>query len=159
MLLRIRTTRKCGNSFFAQSACLTDTPVISGNLAALMTILKMNLAGKSCRDQPHVSPQKRKGRANIPKLHRKSSDGLAIGSADSAGGNPAELSIGKLAERIIALAGSSSRVEYGALPADDPMQRQPDIALARKLLNWSPTVELDDGLRRTTAYFRELLAA
>jgi UDP-glucuronate decarboxylase len=50
-------------------------------------------------------------------------------------------------------------VEYGALPADDPMQRQPDIALARKLLNWSPTVELDDGLRRTIAYFRELLAA
>jgi len=74
-------------------------------------------------------------------------------------GNPAELSIGKLAEQIIVLAGSSSRVEYGALPADDPMQRQPDIALARKLLNWSPTVALDDGLRLTTAYFRELLAA
>jgi UDP-glucuronate decarboxylase len=73
-------------------------------------------------------------------------------------GNPAELSIGKLAERIVKIAGSSSRVEYGALPADDPMQRQPDITLARKLLNWSPTVELDDGLRRTTAYFRELLA-
>ena len=73
-------------------------------------------------------------------------------------GNPAELSIGQLAERIIALAGSSSRVEYGALPADDPLQRQPDIALARKLLNWSPTIDLDGGLRRTIAYFRELLA-
>jgi len=72
-------------------------------------------------------------------------------------GNPAELSIGKLAERIVKIAGSSSRVEYGALPADDPMQRQPDITLARKLLDWSPTVDLDDGLRRTTAYFRELL--
>jgi UDP-glucuronate decarboxylase len=73
-------------------------------------------------------------------------------------GNPAELSIGKLAERIVKIAGSSSRVEYGALPADDPMQRQPDITLARKLLDWSPTVDLDDGLRRTTAYFHELLA-
>jgi UDP-glucuronate decarboxylase len=74
-------------------------------------------------------------------------------------GNPAELAIGKLAERIINIAASASRVEYGALPADDPMQRQPDIALARKLLHWSPTIDLDDGLRRTIAYFRELLAA
>ena len=62
-----------------------------------------------------------------------------------------------MAERIIAVAGSSSRVEHGALPADDPMQRQPDITLARKLLDWSPTIDLDEGLRRTTAYFRELL--
>jgi len=74
-------------------------------------------------------------------------------------GNPAELSIGKLAERIIKLSGSASRVKYGALPADDPMQRQPDITLARKHLAWSPTVDLDDGLRRTTAYFRDLLAS
>jgi len=73
-------------------------------------------------------------------------------------GNPAELSIGKLAERLIEIAGSSSRVEYGALPSDDPMQRQPDIALARKLLGWSPSVDLDDGLRRTISYFGELLA-
>ena len=72
-------------------------------------------------------------------------------------GNPAELSIGKLAERIINIAGSPSRVEYGTLPADDPKQRQPDIALARKLLNWSPTIDLDDGLRRTIAYFRDLI--
>jgi UDP-glucuronate decarboxylase len=73
-------------------------------------------------------------------------------------GNPSELSIGKLAERIIKSAASSSRVEYGSLPADDPMQRQPDIALAKKLLDWSPTVDLDEGLRRTIAYFREFLA-
>ena len=73
-------------------------------------------------------------------------------------GNPTELSIGKLAKRIISIAGSPSQVEYGALPADDPMQRQPDIALARKLLNWSPTIDLDDGLRRTIGYFREFLA-
>jgi UDP-glucuronate decarboxylase len=73
-------------------------------------------------------------------------------------GNPAELSIGNLAERIIAIAGSASRVEYGARPADDPMQRQPDIALANKLLNWSPTIDLDGGLRRTIGYFRDFLA-
>jgi UDP-glucuronate decarboxylase len=73
-------------------------------------------------------------------------------------GNPAELSIATLAERIITIAGSSSQVEYGTLPADDPLQRQPDIALANKRLGWSPTVDLDDGLRRTIAYFRELLA-
>ena len=73
-------------------------------------------------------------------------------------GNPAELAIGKLAERIINIAGSPSPVEYGALPADDPMQRQPDIALAKKVLQWRPTVDLDEGLRRTTAYFREFLA-
>jgi UDP-glucuronate decarboxylase len=72
-------------------------------------------------------------------------------------GNPSELSIGKLAERVIRIAGSSSQVEYGPLPADDPMQRQPDIALAKKLLDWSPTVDLDDGLRRTIAYFRDLV--
>jgi UDP-glucuronate decarboxylase len=72
-------------------------------------------------------------------------------------GNPSELSIGKLAERIIGIAGSSSPVEYGPLPADDPMQRQPDIKLAKEVLRWSPTVDLDDGLRRTIAYFRELL--
>jgi len=74
-------------------------------------------------------------------------------------GNPGELSIGKLAERIIKLADSSSRVEHGTLPADDPMQRQPDIALARQLLNWSPTIDLDDGLRRTITYFQDLLAS
>jgi hypothetical protein len=55
-------------------------------------------------------------------------------------GNPAELSIGKLAERIIEIAGSSPRVGYGALPSGNPMQRQPDIALARKLSDRSPTV-------------------
>jgi len=73
-------------------------------------------------------------------------------------GNPSELTIGKLAERIIKIAGSSSKVEYAALPADDPMQRQPDIAIAKKLLQWSPTVGLDDGLQRTVDYFRDLLA-
>jgi hypothetical protein len=66
-------------------------------------------------------------------------------------GTPAELTIGKFAERIIKIAGSSSRMEYGALPADDPMQRQPDIALARKLLDWSPVVAFNDELRQTIA--------
>jgi UDP-glucuronate decarboxylase len=72
-------------------------------------------------------------------------------------GNPRELSIRELAEQIIRATGSCAQVEYGSLPGDDPMQRQPDITLAKKLLNWSPTIDLDDGLRRTIAYFRELL--
>jgi UDP-glucuronate decarboxylase len=50
-----------------------------------------------------------------------------------------------------------SRIEFRPLPADDPRQRQPDIALARKHLDWAPRVELDEGLQATIAYFRELL--
>ena len=54
--------------------------------------------------------------------------------------------------------GESSWRKSSTTPADDPTQRKPDIAQAGKLLNWSPSVDLDDGLRRTIAYFRELLA-
>jgi nucleoside-diphosphate-sugar epimerase len=63
-------------------------------------------------------------------------------------GNPTELSIGKLAERIIKIGESSSHVEYGTLPAGDPMQRQPDIALAKQVLEWAPTV----GPKRPAGY-------
>jgi UDP-glucuronate decarboxylase len=72
-------------------------------------------------------------------------------------GNPAEFSIRELAEKVIALTGSKSRMVYRPLPADDPAQRQPDIALARDKLGWQPTVALEDGLTRTIAYFEELL--
>lgn len=71
-------------------------------------------------------------------------------------GNPAEYQIGELAETIIRLVGSSSRIEYRPLPEDDPKQRQPDTGKARKLIDWSPRVSLEDGLSRTIAYFREL---
>ncbi len=73
-------------------------------------------------------------------------------------GNPHEIPVRELAERIIRLTGSASTIVYRPLPQDDPTQRCPDIALARKLLNWEPTVVLDEGLQRTIAYFSALLS-
>jgi dTDP-glucose 4,6-dehydratase len=66
-------------------------------------------------------------------------------------GNPNEFTLNELAETVIRLAGSSSRVVYEALPVDDPQVRQPDITRARQLLGWEPEVELEEGLRRTLA--------
>jgi UDP-glucuronate decarboxylase len=74
-------------------------------------------------------------------------------------GNPAEFTILELAEKVLHLTGSRSRLVFAPLPADDPAQRQPDISRARELLDWRPTLPLDDGLGRTVAYFRELLRA
>jgi UDP-glucuronate decarboxylase len=74
-------------------------------------------------------------------------------------GNPQEMPISALAQRVVELTGSASRVVYRPLPQDDPMQRCPDIALARRLLDWALTVTLDDGLGRTIAYFDRLLTA
>jgi UDP-glucuronate decarboxylase len=68
-------------------------------------------------------------------------------------GNPVETSMLSLAERVIALTGSRSELTYRPAPADDPLQRCPDIAQARAALRWAPRVALDDGLRRTIAYF------
>ena len=73
-------------------------------------------------------------------------------------GNPVEFTIRELAEKVIALTGSASELVFSPLPVDDPMQRQPDITLARNKLGWEPTVQLDEGLRRTIAYFEELLS-
>jgi UDP-glucuronate decarboxylase len=73
-------------------------------------------------------------------------------------GNPTEVSMRALAEKIIALTGSKSKLAFKPLPQDDPRQRQPDIALARKQLAWEPHTSLDDGLRETIQYFRKLLA-
>jgi dTDP-glucose 4,6-dehydratase len=72
-------------------------------------------------------------------------------------GNPNEMTIGALAERIIALAGSRSRVVFRPLPVDDPRVRQPDITRARTLLGWEPRVPLDEGLARTLEYFKRKL--
>jgi len=72
-------------------------------------------------------------------------------------GNPAEFTILELAQTVIELTGSKSKIERKALPADDPKQRRPDISQARKLLNWQPTTPLREGLRKTIAYFEELL--
>jgi len=72
-------------------------------------------------------------------------------------GNPHELTIRALAERIVTLAGSKSRIVERPLPVDDPKVRQPDITRARTLLGWEPKVSLDEGLPRTLAYFRSKL--
>lgn len=73
-------------------------------------------------------------------------------------GNSDEFTIRELAEEVIELTGSSSKLVFHPLPADDPMQRQPDISLARQKLGWEPKVQLKDGLRHTIAYFDELLS-
>jgi dTDP-glucose 4,6-dehydratase len=70
-------------------------------------------------------------------------------------GNPEEVSIREFAEKIIELTGSSSTVECRPLPEDDPRVRQPDITRARERLGWEPKVPLEEGLRRTVAYFRD----
>lgn len=73
-------------------------------------------------------------------------------------GNPVEFTIRQLAERVIALTNSRSKLVFRPLPADDPLQRQPDIRLAReKLGGWEPKVQLDQGLGETIAYFDALL--
>jgi UDP-glucuronate decarboxylase len=72
-------------------------------------------------------------------------------------GNPVEFTIRQLAETIIALTGSSSKIAYRPLPEDDPRQRCPDISLAQRLLAWAPRVQLRDGLMKTIEYFERLL--
>lgn len=72
-------------------------------------------------------------------------------------GNPGEFTIRELAEKTITLTGSKSELTRMPLPADDPKQRQPDISKAKTIMNWEPTIELDEGLERTIAYFRERL--
>jgi dTDP-glucose 4,6-dehydratase len=72
-------------------------------------------------------------------------------------GNPHELTMLELAQRVIAVAGSKSRIVHRPLPVDDPKVRQPDITRARTLLGWEPVVSLDEGLRVTLQYFKERL--
>jgi dTDP-glucose 4,6-dehydratase len=72
-------------------------------------------------------------------------------------GNPKEMTIRELAEKIVTLTGSRSRIVLRPLPVDDPKVRQPDITRARTLLGWEPKVPLEDGLPRTIAYFRAKL--
>jgi UDP-glucuronate decarboxylase len=85
-----------------------------------------------------------------------------MGSADEITGpvnlgNPGEFTIETLARTVIELTGSRSKLVHAPLPSDDPLQRQPDIALAREKLGWAPTVELREGLTRTIAYFDALM--
>ena len=72
-------------------------------------------------------------------------------------GNPHEFTILELAEKVIRLTGSRSKIVFKPLPADDPTQRRPDIELARQKLGWQPAIELEEGLRRTIDYFKNFL--
>ena len=72
-------------------------------------------------------------------------------------GNSGEFTIAELAERIVALVGSSSEIVYQPLPQDDPLQRRPDLTLADQLLAWRPKVDLEEGLRPVIDYFRGVL--
>jgi len=73
-------------------------------------------------------------------------------------GNPAEFSILELTGKVIEMTGSSSRIVHKPLPQDDPLQRKPDISLAMSALDWEPSVSLDDGLKETIEYFRQLIS-
>jgi len=72
-------------------------------------------------------------------------------------GNPGEFTILELAETVIKLTKSRSKIVFAALPQDDPLQRQPDISLAKQKLDWQPLIDLESGLKQTVAYFRSLL--
>ena len=72
-------------------------------------------------------------------------------------GNPGEFTILQLAETVIRLTGSKSRIERRPLPTDDPKQRKPDITRAKSLLGWEPSIRLEEGLGKTIAYFDALL--
>ena len=72
-------------------------------------------------------------------------------------GNPSEFTIMELAEKVISMTGSKSKIIYLPLPEDDPMQRRPDISKAKKLLNWEPEITLEEGLIKTIAYFEDKL--
>jgi UDP-glucuronate decarboxylase len=72
-------------------------------------------------------------------------------------GNPGEFTMLELAEKVIKLTGSSSKLVYKPLPSDDPMQRKPDITLAKKVLDWEPKVQLEEGLIRTIDYFKMIV--
>jgi UDP-glucuronate decarboxylase len=74
-------------------------------------------------------------------------------------GNPSEFTIAELANRVIDLTGSSSRIIHMALPVNDPVQRRPDITLANSILGWQPTVALNEGLLQTIPYFERLMRA
>ena len=72
-------------------------------------------------------------------------------------GNPGEFSIRELAEKVVAMTASQSKIIYKPLPADDPARRKPDIGLAREKLGWEPRITLEEGLQPTIEYFRELM--
>ncbi|MEG1554277.1 MAG: UDP-glucuronic acid decarboxylase family protein [Rikenellaceae bacterium] len=82
-------------------------------------------------------------------------DDLFIGPVNI--GNPGEFTMLQLAEKVLDKVGGKSKIVFMPLPSDDPMQRKPDITLAKAKLNWQPTINLDEGLEHTIAYFKSIL--
>ncbi|MDH5753503.1 MAG: SDR family oxidoreductase, partial [Deltaproteobacteria bacterium] len=74
-------------------------------------------------------------------------------------GNPGEFTVKELADKVLAIVGSDSGVDYRPLPQDDPTKRRPDITLAKKLLDWEPKIGLEEGLKKTAAHFRAMQEA
>jgi UDP-glucuronate decarboxylase len=72
-------------------------------------------------------------------------------------GNPGEFTMLELAEKVIAMTGSKSKIVFRPLPSDDPKMRRPDISLAKEKLDWEPKVKLDEGLAKTIEYFKGTL--
>ena len=72
-------------------------------------------------------------------------------------GNPGEFTMKELANKVLQITSSKSRLVYKRLPEDDPKQRQPDITLATKKLHWQPTIQLEEGLKKTIEYFRTIV--
>jgi UDP-glucuronate decarboxylase len=72
-------------------------------------------------------------------------------------GNPSEFTIRQLADLVIEMTGSASKIDFRPLPQNDPTRRKPDISLAKERLNWTPTVSLHEGLEHVIAYFDEML--
>ncbi|MDA3905306.1 MAG: SDR family oxidoreductase [Bacteroidales bacterium] len=72
-------------------------------------------------------------------------------------GNPNEFTIGELAKKVIEMTETTSKIIYNDLPSDDPLQRQPDITLAKKELNWEPSIQLEEGLEKTIDYFKQII--
>ena len=68
-------------------------------------------------------------------------------------GNPAEFKVSELAEMVIRLLGSKSKIKYENLPTDDPKRRRPDISVAKKILDWQPVVPLEEGIKKTSEWF------
>ena len=71
-------------------------------------------------------------------------------------GNPVEYSINHTAKEIIKLSSSNSKIEYSNLPKNDPLQRKPDISIVKKVFNWSPKVDFEEGVSKTITYFENI---
>ena len=72
-------------------------------------------------------------------------------------GNPGEFTMLELAQKIITMTKTTSKIVYQPLPQDDPKQRKPDISRAKQILNWEPTINLEQGLEKTIDYFRKIV--